>query len=165
MRKHLLASAALAVAILAAACGGSTPSSTVATAAPAASACVNAKAAHKAYLVVTHQAGASVQKCVGFDTDQLSGEDLMKQSGVQYQTQTFSFGKGVCQIDNEPTQFTECFPKDQPYWALFTASGTGPWTGAQVGFTQINLKAGDAMGWRYTPATASPAPTPAAPKE
>jgi hypothetical protein len=162
MREHLkTAGVSLAALMLAAACGGATATST----ATATATCVNAKAAHKAYLVVTHQTGASVQKCVGFDGDQLNGEDLMKQSGIEFQAQTFSFGKGMCQIDNEPAQFSECFPKDQPYWALFTASGTGPWTGAQVGFAQVNLKAGDAMGWRYTPATASPAPTPAPPKE
>ena len=162
MRAHLkTASVSLLALMLVAACGGT------ATAPPATSAstCVNAKAAHKAYLVVTHQDDKSAQRCVGFDADQLNGEDLMKQSGIEYQTQTFSFGKGVCQVDNEPAQFTECFPKDQPYWALFTASGSGPWTSAQTGFTQVNLKPGDALGWRYTPATASPAPTPAPPKE
>jgi hypothetical protein len=162
MRKQLMASATLAIAILIAACGGATaaPSATSATAT-----CVNAKAAHKAYLVVTHQDGKTVQRCVGFDADQLNGDDLMKQSGVEFQSQTFSFGKGMCQIDNEPAQFSECFPKDQPYWALFTAAGSGAWIPAQTGYTAINLKAGDAMGWRFTPATASPAPTPAPPKE
>jgi len=68
----------------------------------------------------------------------------MKQSGVEFQSQTFSFGKGMCQIDNEPAQFSECFPKDQPYWALFTATGSSAWTPAQTGYTAINLKAGDA---------------------
>jgi hypothetical protein len=160
MRKQLLASATLAVTILIAACGATAaPATTSATAT-----CVNAKAAHKAYLVVTHQDGKSVQKCVGFDADQLNGEDLMKQSGIEFQTQTFSFGKAVCQIDNEPAQFSECFPKDQPFWSLFTAAGAGAWTPSQTAFTAVNLKAGDAMGWRYTPATASPAPTPAPPK-
>ena len=157
MRAHLLV-----IALLLIACSGSTTASPPAT---ATATCVNAKAAHKAYLVVTHQDGKSVQRCVGFDADQLNGEDLMKQSGVEFQSQTFSFGKGMCQIDNEPAQFSECFPKDQPYWALFTATGSSAWTPAQTGYTAINLKAGDAMGWRYTPATASPAPTPAPPKE
>jgi len=156
MRAHLLV-----IAFLVAGCGSTTTTSPPAA---ATTTCVNAKAAHKAYLVVTHLDGHSLQKCVGFDGDQLNGEDLMKQSGVEFQTQTFSFGKGVCQIDNEPAQFSECFPKDQPYWGLFTESAGGTWTGAQTGYTAINLKAGDAMGWRYTPVTASPAPTPAAPK-
>ena len=160
MRKQLTARAILAFAILLAACGGATP----APAAGATATCVNPKAAHKAYLVVTHLDGKSVQRCVGFDADQLSGEDLMKQSGVEFQSQTFSFGKGLCQVDNEPAQFSECFPKDQPYWSLFIATGT-VWTPAQTGYTAVNLKPGEALGWRYTPATASPAPTPAPPKE
>ena len=156
MRAHLLA---IAIVLLTAACGGAAAPPAAAT-----STCVNAQATHKAYLVVTHLDGHSVQKCVGFSSDQLNGEDLMKQSGIEFQTQTFSFGKGICQIDNEPSSFSECFPKDQPFWALFTESAGGPWTGAQVGYTAVNLKAGDAMGWRYTSPTASPAPTPASPK-
>jgi hypothetical protein len=154
MRVHLLA-----IAVLLAACGGATAPPAAAT-----STCVNGQAAHKAYLVVTHLDGHSVQKCVGFASDQENGEDLMKQSGIEFQSQTFSFGKAVCQIDNEPASFSDCFPKDQPFWALFTETAGGSWTGAQVGYTAINLKAGEAMGWRYTSPTASPAPTPAPPK-
>jgi len=155
MRAHLLA-----IAILLTACGGATAPPAAAT-----STCVNAQAAHKAYLVVTHLDGRSVQKCVGFASDQLNGEDLMKQSGIEFQSQAFSFGKAVCQIDNEPDSFSECFPKDKPFWALFTETAGGSWTGAQVGYTAVNLKSGEAMGWRYASPTASPAPTPAPPKE
>ena len=154
MRKHLLVAGAW-LALASAACGGGGASS-----AGGAGTCVNGGAAHKAYLVVEHANGSTLQRCVGFSGAQINGEDLMKQSGVEYQAQTFSFGKAVCQVDNEPKQFTECFPKDQPYWALYEATGGQPWVQAQSGYTQINLADGDALGWRYTSATASPAPPP-----
>jgi hypothetical protein len=157
VRKHIgMTSATLAI-ILIAACGSSSPTAT----APPTPTCVNATATHHAYVVVQHLSGASLQRCVGFAGDTINGKALMDQSGIPYQTQTFSFGLGVCAVDNEPKTFTECFPKDQPYWSLFVEDN-GAWTMAQLGFDQLNLKDHDALGWRYVPAadqTPSPPPT------
>ena len=153
MRHHLLwASATLALVI--AACGGSSPVSHVS---PTPS-CANAGAARHAYVVVEHQSGSSFQKCVGFSGDTIDGQTLMDQSGVKYQAQTFSFGKAVCQVDNEPAQYNECFPKNQPTWWTFIEVG-GAWTCAQTGFTAVKLHDKDAIGWRYI-LTADPCPTP-----
>jgi hypothetical protein len=158
VRKHILwASATLAVVI--AACGSSTPT---ATASPGAT-CVNASAPHHAYVVVQHQSGTSIQRCVGFAGDTIDGKTLMDQSGIPFQTQTFSgLGLGVCAVDNEPAQFTECFPKGQPSWWAFIET-SGSWTVAPVGFDQVKLHDTDALGWRYVPASeASPSPPPPA---
>jgi hypothetical protein len=172
VRKHLIwASATLALALVAIvalvavnACGGSsTTSSTSSTSSPGpASSCVNAGAAHHAYVVVQHLSGTSQQKCVGFSGDAIDGPTLMDKSGIEYQTQTFSFGKGVCQVDNEPAQFTECFPKNQPYWALWVETKAA-WAPAQTGYTQVTLHDKEALGWHYVQSTdPSPAPPPLA---
>ena len=157
MRKHLLwASATLALVI--AACGGSTPTSQTTPT----SSCANAGAAHHAYVVVQHLSGATVQKCVGFAGDIINGQALMDQSGVEYQAQTFSFGKAVCQVDNEPTSYPKCFPDKQPYWSLFVETG-GAWASAANGYTTVNLHDKEALGWHYVQATdPSPAPPPLA---
>ena len=156
MRNRLIwASATLALVI--AACGSSPTSS----ASPAVS-CVNASAAHHAYVVVEHLSGTSIQKCVGFAGDTIDGQSLMDQSTIRYQTQTFSFGKGVCAIDNEPAQYSECFPKDKPYWSLFIET-SGAWTAAQTGYTAINLHDKEALGWRYVDSSdQNPSPPPVA---
>jgi hypothetical protein len=156
VRNRLIwASATLALVI--AACGSSPTSS----ASPAVT-CVNASAAHHAYVVVEHLSGTSVQKCVGFAGDTIDGASLMDQSTIAYQTQTFSFGKGVCSVDNEPAQFTECFPKDKPYWSLFVETA-GVWAAPQTGYTAINLHDKDALGWRYVDAAnQNPSPPPLA---
>lgn len=159
MRKHLMwASATLALTLGGVnACGGS-PS---ASASPAAGSCVNASAPHKAYVVVQHIATAHrLQKCVGFSGDTIDGQTLMDQSGIEYQTQTFSFGKAVCQVDNEPAQYSKCFADSGPNWTLFVET-SGAWAEAQTGYTQITLHDKDALGWTYT-ADASPAPPPLA---
>lgn len=163
MRKHRApVSAGLAgllfLSLWAAGCGGSSP----ATGGTSAASCVNAGAPHRAYLVVEHLSGATVDRCVGFSAAQLGGDQLLKQSGIAYQAQHFSFGDAVCAIDREPASFDSCLPPGAPYWALWTETAGGSWQQAQAGFTDVKLGDGDALGWRYTPATeASPAPPPA----
>jgi hypothetical protein len=154
VRKHLIwASATLALVI--AACGGSSPTSPT-------SSCANAGAPHHAYVVVQHLSGASLQKCVGFAGETIDGQTLMDQSGIEYQAQTFSFGKALCQLDNEPAQYSACFPPNQPYWSLFIETG-GAWTTAPSGYTDSNLHDKEALGWRYVQASdPSPSPPPLA---
>ena len=158
MRKHLLRASASLALIVAFACGGS---SSAPSASPPSGSCVNASAAHHAYVVVEHLSGKTVQGCVGFAGAQITGDDLMSQSGIKYNAQTFTgLGKAVCQIDGEPAQFTECFPKDKPYWALLVSTAGGPWADAQAGYATTNLKDGDALGWQYRQPTGSPPPPP-----
>ncbi|HEY4889881.1 MAG TPA: hypothetical protein VIJ58_15080 [Candidatus Dormibacteraeota bacterium] len=161
MRKHLIrtsATLALALTSAIAACGGlpaaANPSPT--------SSCVNASAPHHAYVVVEHLSGSSLQWCVGFSTDTIDGQTLMDQSDIQFQTQTFSFGKLACQIDHEPAQFSQCSPPNQPYWNLFIET-SGAWKSASTGYTAITLNDKEALGWHYVqPTDPSPAPPPLA---
>jgi len=161
VRKHLIgASATLALALIGVmtACGGSPAA---ATASPA-STCVNASAPHHAYVVVEHLSGTTLQGCVGFTTDTIDGQTLMDKSGLEYQFQKFSFGSAVCQIDNEPAQYTQCFPQGKPYWSLFIET-SGKWASAPSGYTDVVLHDKDALGWHYVQAAdPSPAPPPAA---
>jgi hypothetical protein len=152
----LWASATLALVI--AACGGSSPTSQ----ATPTSSCVNGAAAHHAYVVVQHLSGDTLQRCVGFDGDTINGQALMDQSGLEYNAQTFSFGKAVCQVDNEPTSYPKCFPDKKPYWALFVETG-GAWASAANGYTTVDLHDKEALGWHYVQQTdPSPAPPPLA---
>ena len=160
MRKHLIgtsATLALVITVLAA-CGGSPATS---TSSPA-STCIHASMPHHAYVVVQHLSGTTVQQCVGFPTDTIDGQTLMDQSTIQFATQTFSFGKGVCQIDNEPKQFSKCLPQDQPDWGLWVETAA-KWDMAQTGYTDVKLHDKEALGWHYTqPTDPSPAPPPLA---
>jgi len=91
-------------------------------AADSAGACVNPGAAHKVYVVVQYIGGAVVEKCVGFDAPQLSGDDLMKLSGLTYQTQEFSAGLAVCSIGGEPGQVAACLPRGVAWWFLYVST-------------------------------------------
>jgi hypothetical protein len=158
VRQHLIwASATLALVI--AACGSSSPATS--SKSPTSS-CANPSAPHHAYVVVEHLSGTSLQKCVGFTADTIDGQALMDQSGIAYQAQTFSYGKAVCQIDNEPAEYATCFPKNQPYWSLFVETA-GAWTSAATAYTDAKLHDKEALGWHYIQlSTASPSPPPLA---
>jgi hypothetical protein len=156
VRKHIAGTSAI-LALLIVACGSSSPAGTSSTPSPTCAG--QAAAPAHAFVVVQHLDGTSIQRCVGF-TGSINGKQLMDLSGVAYQTQTFSFGLGVCSVDNEPAQFTQCFPQGKPYWSLFVEQ-SGTWTASQTGFDQITLHDKDALGWRYVPAadqTSSPPP-------
>jgi hypothetical protein len=156
VRNHFFAG--IVLVLLVAAC--SSPRAT--SSAAQVTSCADGSAPHHAYVVVQHLSGASLQRCVGFDGPMIDGQTLMDQSGVQYGAHSLSTGKAVCQVDNEPAQFSQCFPPHQPYWALFVES-LGRWTNATGGFTEAKLHDGDALGWHYVAATdPSPRPPPLA---
>jgi hypothetical protein len=83
----------------------------------------------------------------------------MDQSGITFQTETFSFGKAVCAIDNEPKSYDKCFATTGPNWSLFVETN-GSWAVAQTGYTGVNLHDKDALGWRYIAYEPSPSPPP-----
>jgi len=116
-----------------------------------------AAGSNHAPLVVEHADGSVVTRCVAFDSDSISGEDLLNRSGLAWSAQTFGgFGDAVCALDGEPAQYTECLGKDR-YWAVFVARAGGSWQLANVGISTMTLHDGDAEGFRYVPASGVPA--------
>ena len=148
----------MTLAVLATACSSPRASSS----AGQFTSCVNGASAHHAYVVVEHLSGASLQRCIGFDGSEIDGQTLMDQSGIQYGSHILASGKAVCQVDNEPQQYSQCFPQNQPYWALFVETN-GKWASAAGGITEAKLHDADALGWHYVSAgDSSPAPPPLA---
>ena len=118
--------------------------------------CAAAGSNHAA-LVVEHADGSVVTRCVAFDTDHITGEELLNRSGVAWSAQTFGgFGDAVCALDGEPAKYAECPGKDR-YWAVFVARAGGSWQLANVGISTMTLRDGDAEGFRYVPASGVPA--------
>lgn len=161
MRRLWLASATLAAIVLFCACGSSGGQSAL----PPAT-CSGVSAPHTASVVVEHSSGTTLQRCVGFSSATISGAKLMQESKFEFATQSYSFGKAACAIDNQPRHFTQCLPKTGDYWALYVlAPGAHTWKTAQTGYATTTVDPGGALGWRYEPQTASPAPLPPLPKQ
>jgi hypothetical protein len=122
---------------------------------PAVPGCAAAGSNHAAVLV-EHADGSVVTRCVAFDADSISGEELLNRSGVAWSGQTFGgFGDAVCALDGEPARYSDCPGKDR-YWAVFMARGGGAWQLANVGISTIALHDGDAEGFRYVPSSGVP---------
>jgi hypothetical protein len=156
VRNHFFAG--IVLVLLVAAC--SSPRAT--SSAAQVTSCINAGAPHHAYVVVQHLSGASLQRCVGFNSAMIDGQTLMDQSGLQYGAHELGSGKSMCQVDNEPAQYSQCFPPKQPYWALFVEQH-GVWSSSPGGFTDAKLHDADALGWHYVlAADPTPAPPPLA---
>jgi hypothetical protein len=155
MRTHIFIGG-FVLTVLLAACAS--PVAPAATSATSTGACTSGSASHHAYVVVQHLSGASLQQCVAFSGDAIDGQTLMDRSGVEYTAKSLSSGKVVCQVDNEPKAFTQCFPQKQPYWALFVES-SGAWNSVPGGYADVRLHDGEALGWHYVRA-GDPAPTP-----
>jgi hypothetical protein len=124
--------------------------------APLVPGCAAAGSNHAA-VVVEHGGGSVVTRCVAFDANQITGEQLLNSSGIPWSGQTFGgFGDAVCAIDGEPVSYVDCLGKDR-YWAVFVARAGGSWQLANEGISTLTLGDGDAEGFRYVPASGIPA--------
>jgi hypothetical protein len=136
--------------------------------------CAQASSAHHAALVVEHGNGAVIRVCVSFSEAQITGEELLRRSGIEYSTQPYGGnGDAVCQVDNEPAGYTNCF-QDGKFWALFVSRSDGAWAYSSHGVSTAEFGDGDGEGLRYqsqsgssppgaSPAGVCPAPVPATP--
>jgi hypothetical protein len=153
IRSVSMAALVAALGLLLTGCGTAGPGST----ASAQTTCAGDSAPHHAYLIVTHADGKSVQRCVAFSGADITGTALMKDSRLEYQTQSFSFGPAMCQIDHEPSSYTQCLSSSGPYWSLYLYQD-GHWKLASKGFAEEDLANGGAMGWIFETSTSKATP-------
>lgn len=163
LRGARLAAAVIAVAV--SACGttgaggaGSPGTSTRATGTSTA-ASGGCKAASREVGIVVEVAPAKViSRCVALNGPTVPATTLVKRSGIEVATQSYSFGPAVCQLDHVPAHYSQCLASGKPYWALFISSKTRHWVMAQTGIGKVTLEAGQSIGWRYDSPTGTPAP-------
>jgi hypothetical protein len=168
---------ALAVPLLAVGFGTASAATRLGPAAPL---CAHAALAHHAGIVVEHGDGQVVRQCVGFDTATITALAVLQTSGIENATESYGgLGQAVCQIDHEPTSYTQCLPSSGSYWVFFISRGGGAWASSSQGVSIVTLGDGDDVGFRYDPlagadpppvspagtcatSTPTPAPTPTA---
>jgi hypothetical protein len=104
---------------------------------------------HRAALVIEHDNGSLIARCVTFLQAQISGLDLIQMAGIEHQDQQFgSLGSAICQLDNEPAQIPAgCFGSG-PYWQYFHRTSSG-WVQSSLGVSSWMLHDGDMDGWHY----------------
>jgi hypothetical protein len=128
---------------------------------PATPLCVQAATTNHVGLVIEHGDGAVIRRCVGFDTPTITALAVLQTSGVQNGTESYgALGTAICQIDNEPPQYTTCLPASGDYWVLFISHAGGAWTNSAVGASSAKVSDGDVIGFRYDPQAGADPPPP-----
>ncbi len=128
---------------------------------PATPLCVQAATTSRVGIVIEHGDGAVIRRCVGFDGTSITALAALQDSGVQTGTEAYGvLGTAICQIDNEPTQYTTCLPTSGNYWVLFISHAGGAWTNSAVGASNAKVSNGDDIGFRYDPQAGADPPPP-----
>jgi hypothetical protein len=142
------------------ACGGATTASTQPTPPPV-NKC-NIGGTLRIFVEVVKDGRVIATDCAGFSQSSVDALTVMRHGGLEFATQTSSFGTEICQVDHIPASYSQCLPQSAPYWADWIWSG-GRWQMAQAAPEKTLLSAHEALGWVYTPQTGSPAPPPSPP--
>jgi hypothetical protein len=127
---------------------------------PATPLCAQAAGANHVGIVVELGDTTVIRHCVSFTTPTITAIDVLQDSGIEYSTESYggSLGDAVCQIDNEPAQYTECLPSSGSYWVFFVATSSGTWTNSPQGISHETVSDGDAVGFRYDPLSGADPP-------
>ena len=99
-------------------------------------------------------------RCIAFGGSSLTGEQVLAQSGLKYQTVSFGgLSDAVCQVDGEPVTFPPtCWTGSSPFWELFVARKGGAWAWSSLGMSALVLHDGDSEGLRYEPQSSTSPP-------
>lgn len=112
-------------------------------------------ATHHAGLVVIHGDGSVTTACVAFSQEQISGQELLDRSGVDYRLDASNpMGALVCRVGSEgcdfPAQACLCqcsLGQACRYWAYFNRPAGSDWVYAVSGTTGHQVHEGDLDAW------------------
>jgi hypothetical protein len=112
---------------------------------------------HQAGLIVQHEDGSTIVKCINFQGDEITGEELLQLSGIPYSSDvTNPMGSKVCSIDGQGCSFPaeDCFCQcgntgSCTYWSYFVLNQDGEWVYAPVGAKGRTVHNGDVDAWAW----------------
>jgi hypothetical protein len=110
---------------------------------------------YQAGLIVQHSDGSRLIKCIPFQGDEITGEELLELSGIPFSSDvTNPMGSRVCSIDGQGCSFPaeDCFCQCSnigpcTYWAYFVLNQNGEWVYAPVGAKGRIVHNGDVDVW------------------
>ncbi len=106
----------------------------------------------RAGLVVVHGDGDVITKCVEFSGSELSGYELLQQSGLDLNVEAGGDGASICRIDQEGCSYPQqsCFCKCQSstctYWSYWQTASNA-WQYSSLGASNTTVHNGDVQGW------------------
>ncbi|HDN79316.1 MAG TPA: hypothetical protein ENG33_02465, partial [Chloroflexi bacterium] len=117
-----------------------------------------AQGINRAGLVVRFGDGTVITRCIEFTEDAITGEDVLKRSGLRV-ILDYSSGMGgaVCKIEDEGCDYPQvpCFCQcmgggECIYWAYFHLKN-GAWEYSGTGCSNYYVHNGDVEGWAWGP--------------
>jgi hypothetical protein len=112
---------------------------------------------HQAGLIIQHSDGSLIMKCIHFQKEEVTGEDLLRLAEIPFVSDvTNPMGSKVCSIDGQGCNFPaeKCFCQcgntgPCTYWAYFVLNQDGDWVYAPVGAKGRTVHDGDIDAWAW----------------
>ena len=106
---------------------------------------------HQAGLVVVHGDRSVISRCVGFDEESITGEELLSRAGFDRRMDVTAMGASVCRLDGEGCDaggscFCQCLSSPCIYWSYWRMVDDH-WVYSPVGAGQSTVVDGSLEGW------------------
>lgn len=120
-----------------------------------------AQDANKAALVIRESDQSVKTACIEFSDTEVTGLELLQQSGFEFMIDVQGLGAAVCSIGQTGCPADDCWCQCKGggeciYWSYWRQSN-GAWQYAQAGALQVTARDGDVQGWSWGPGSVSQA--------
>lgn len=116
---------------------------------------IQGQTTNRAGIIVRFSDGRVQTSCVSFETESISGLDLLQRTGLDVIAQSSGGGAAVCKIGGDGCAFPAepCFCKfgggqQGQYWAYWRLNGAA-WQYAAQGASSVRVTNGDVNGWAW----------------
>jgi hypothetical protein len=108
-------------------------------------------ALNRAGLVVVHEDGTTISRCVGFVEEQISGYELLVRGEFAPRADATSIGTSICSLEGKgcgegENCFCQCQSSPCIYWTYWQGEADG-WSYAGIGAGNTLVGDGDVEGW------------------
>jgi hypothetical protein len=116
----------------------------------------NAQSNHRAGLVIQFSDGSTQTYCVEFSEDNLSGYDLLVNTGLSLVAEFSPIGAAVCKIEADGCPASDCLTCAAPmYWSYWQLVD-GSWNYALLGASTSQVTDGSVNGWVWGDGSITP---------
>jgi len=124
----------------------------------------DAQDGNQAALVIDYGEGNVETRCLAFDTPQISGYDLLEQSGLGLESDFQAGGAAVCRVGETGCPASDCFCQcrgggECVYWSYWHQL-EGQWLYSQIASNAYQVSDGAVEGWVWGPGSVTEAQPP-----
>lgn len=115
---------------------------------------VHAQTPNRAGLVIVHGDGSVTSRCVEFESESISGYELLERSGLELRTEVSGMGPTICAIGQEGCGagehcFCRCLSSPCEYWSYWRLED-GSWRYSSLGAGNTKVSDGAVEAWVWS---------------